>query len=101
MPGYRLAKPAVRDLDSIWLNIAVAASTEIANRTIDRITNRFPILASHPEIGQTRNTLKPSIRGFPAEGYMIYYRQRRPAGIDILRVINGKRDQRNAWSNGG
>ena len=44
------------DLDDIWYYVASkSGSVEITDRFIESITNRFLILASHPNIGRARD----------------------------------------------
>jgi plasmid stabilization system protein ParE len=51
--GHRRTPQADSDLDDIWYYIAIqSGSTEIADRFIDSITNRFYLLARHPNIGR-------------------------------------------------
>ena len=97
MKRYRLAGPAKADLDEIWSFVAHERSAVAADRIIDTITSRFPVLAGMPDAGRVRDDLGPDIRAFPAGKYLIYYRAARQGGILISRVIHGKRDQRRAW----
>ena len=97
MKRYRLARPARADLDRIWLYIAERASIERADRFIDRITDRFPMLAAAPETGAIRDEVEPGLRSFPVGNYLIYYRKAAQGRIFISRVLHGMRDQRKAW----
>jgi toxin ParE1/3/4 len=96
MRRYRLSRPAKADLDRIWLGIARDANIKKADRFIDRITARFPMLAGMPEAGRSSDEIEPGLRRFPAENYLIYYRRARRGGILISRIIHGMRDQREA-----
>lgn len=42
-------------------------------------------------MGRRRDELLPSLRSFPVEDYLIFYRSIED-GIDILRVVSGYRD---------
>ena len=97
MKRYRLSRPAKADLDRIWTYVAKNGSVERADRLIDRITNRFPILAGSPEIGADRNEVESGLRSFPVGVYLIYYREADSGGVLIARVIHGLRDQENAY----
>ncbi len=90
MPKVRVSKPAQADLDEIWLYIA-QDSVEAANRFIDHLTNRFPLIAEFPEMGRSREDLSAGLRGFPVKNYTIFYRPRK-GGIEIIRVLHGARD---------
>jgi hypothetical protein len=49
-----------------------SGSIEIANRIADKITNRFWFLGQHPYAGRQRDEdLKPGLRSFAVEGYLI------------------------------
>ena len=83
MRRYRLSRPAKADLDRIWLRIARDADIEAADRFIDSITARFPMLASMPEAGRASDEIEPGPRRFSAGNYLIYYRRAPRGGILI------------------
>lgn len=91
--AHRLAPKAANDLDNIWIYVArESGSLEIANRLIDSITDRFFLLASHPQVGRARNDdLGPGMRSFPVGEYVIVYRIE-DENVLILRVVHGRRD---------
>jgi toxin ParE1/3/4 len=65
---------------------------EIADRFIDSITDRFFLLARHPNIGRPRDRdLRPSLRSFPVGNYVIIYRLD-DEDVLILRVLRGSRN---------
>ena len=97
MKQCRVSRRARNDLDQIWLHIAREVNIETADRFVDDLTNRFPLLAGMPEAGRSREDLEPGLRSFPVEDFLIYYRRAR-RGILISRVIHGRRDQRSAWA---
>jgi toxin ParE1/3/4 len=67
-------------------------SIEIANRTIDSITDRFFLLAIYPHLGRRRDEdLRPGLRSFPVGEYAIIYRVE-TEDVLILHVIHGSRD---------
>jgi toxin ParE1/3/4 len=66
-----------------------SGSMEIADRFIDSITDRFFLLARHPNIGRPRDRdLRPSLRSFPVGNYVIIYRLD-DEDVLILRVLRG------------
>lgn len=92
MIGHLRSPQAEADLDSIWYYIATrSGSIEIADRLIDSITDRFFLLANHPNIGRARDNLRSGLRSFPAGEYVIIYRIE---GNDVLvlRVLRGSRN---------
>lgn len=95
MKRVRITRDAERDLDEIWLYIA-RDSVEAANRVVDEIANRFVLIGSSPEMGRTRDELKPGLRSHPVENYVIYYRETR-RHISILHVVHGARDPKRVF----
>jgi toxin ParE1/3/4 len=72
--------------------VAQNSSVEIATRLVNSVTDLFFTLGSYPDIGRRRSGLGPDARSFPAGNYIVYYR-RRKGGIEISRVIHGRRHQ--------
>ena len=91
--GHRVAPGAEADLDGIWYYVAKeSGSTEIADRLIDSITERFFLLSQHPHIGRCRDEdLRPGLRSFPVGEYVIIYRIE-GEDVLILYVMRGNRD---------
>jgi toxin ParE1/3/4 len=89
--AHRLAPEAETDLDSIWYYTAKETGTDIADRLIDSIADRFFLLATHPHAGRLRNDLRPGLRSFPVGQYVILYRIERE-DVLILHVLHGRRD---------
>ena len=81
------------DLDDIWYYVATRSdSVESADHLVDSISNRFLLLASHPNIGRARNEdLRPGLRSFPVGEYIIIYRVQ-DGDLIILRVLRASRD---------
>ena len=92
---YRVSENAERDLEEIFLYWAERASPEIADRIVDRITDRFWLLGEHPDAGKKSDGIAAGVKCFPAGKYLIYYRATR-RGTDILHVFHGAREQRRA-----
>jgi len=92
---YRVSENGERDLDEIFSYWAERASLEIADRIIDKITDRFWVLREHPDAGKASEGIAAGVKCFPAGKYLIYYRATR-RGTDILHVFCGARDQRKA-----
>ena len=62
MPLYRVASPAIRDIDQIWGYYDSVANEEVANRLLDRLYQTFLLLAQQPHIGKARPELAYGIR---------------------------------------
>jgi toxin ParE1/3/4 len=91
--AHRRTPQADSDLDDIWYYVASrSASLDIADRFIDSITDRFFVLARHPNLGRTRDEdLRPGLRSFPVGDYLIIYRIDNE-DVVILRVLRGSRN---------
>lgn len=96
MRKYRLSHRARKDLDKIWLNIA-RDSIESANRFLESLTERFPLLADSPRMGRLREDLQPDLRSFPVKSYLIFYRPLGKRGVGIVRVVHGARNLRSLF----
>lgn len=86
----RRSGQAEEDLISIWLSIALDNGAA-ADRLLDRFDRRWELLATQPFSGMARNDLGEDIRHLVVGSYLTFYRVT-PAGIDILRVLHGRRD---------
>ncbi len=93
MRRYRLSRRAKRDLDEIWLYIA-RDSIDSANRFLELLTDRFPLLADSPGMGRLREDLQPKLRSFPVKKYLIFYRPLGKTGVSVVRVVHGARNLR-------
>jgi toxin ParE1/3/4 len=93
---YRVSEDGERDLEEIFLYWASRTSLEIADRVVDRITERFWLLGEHPNAGRAADDIAKGVKCFPAGNYLIYYRKTR-RGTDILHVFHGARAQRDAF----
>ncbi len=91
--GHARAPQADSDLDSIWYYVASrSGSIAIADRLIDSLTDRFFLLANHPNLGRMRDEdLSSGVRSFPVGQYVIFYRIEAD-DVLILRVLRGSRN---------
>lgn len=84
-------KPAAKaDLLDIWLYVA-SDDIEQADRLLDAIETHCQRLARFPRLGRARDELLPSLRSFPVGNYVVFYRPSKD-GIEIIRVLHGRRD---------
>ncbi len=90
MPRVSKRPEAENDLEEIWWYIA-QDSPQNADRFLDRIEERCLALSDFPQIGTSRNDLKPGLRSQPVGNYLIFYFPL-DGGIDIVRVLHGSRD---------
>jgi toxin ParE1/3/4 len=87
----RFTSPASRDIESIIDYIADNSGLDSAERLLQKINQKCKRLAFFPNMGRRRDELLPSLRSFPVDDYLIFYRPTE-GGIEILRVVSGYRD---------
>jgi plasmid stabilization system protein ParE len=94
MSEFRLAPEAEAELDAIWLHIArESGSTDVATRAVEDISDRFWLLARYPYLGRARDEdLRPGLRSFPANDYLIIHRIESDDVVLILHLVHGSRD---------
>jgi toxin ParE1/3/4 len=83
--------PASRDIENIIDYVADNSGLDAADNLLKKINDKCQTLAQFPSMGRSRDKLLPSLRSFPVENYLIFYRPI-AAGIEILRVVSGYRD---------
>jgi toxin ParE1/3/4 len=81
---------ADHDLDSIWSSIKVN-NPRAADAMIDRLTDAFDMLLTMPQAGRLRHEFRENLRSLVVDNYVIFYGMV-PEGIDIVRVVHGRRD---------
>ena len=90
MVRLTFAPTAVADLEAIAAYIA-ADSPRAAAALITRLKEKATKLAETPGIGRPREDLLPGIHSFAVSSYVIFYRTG-STGIEIVRVLHGRRD---------
>ncbi len=81
---------AAADILDIWDHIA-EDSLDQADRWVDKLDEKFGILATQPLMGRAREELAPDLRSFPFGRYVIFYTPVQD-GIDVVRVLHSARD---------
>jgi len=81
---------AAADILDIWDHIA-EDSLDQADRWIDKLDEKFGILATQPLMGRAREELAADPRSFPFGRYVIFYMPVQD-GIDVVRVLHSARD---------
>lgn len=83
--------PASRDIESIIDYVADNTSLDAADKLLNKINQKCSTLANFPSMGRRRDELLLTLRSFPVDNYLIFYRPIE-GGIEILRVVSGYRD---------
>jgi toxin ParE1/3/4 len=86
---------AKEDLLEIWLHIAPDSPIH-ADHFLDFLDEKMRLLAASPRMARLYPELGDGLRGFPAQDYVIFYRQA-PQGIEVVRVLHGARDIENLF----
>jgi toxin ParE1/3/4 len=81
---------ATQDLKEI-ANYFTTNSIEAGEQFFRKFDRRCEQLINFPNIGRSYAEIYPDLRGLPLDGYIIFYRVL-DDGIEILRVVNARRD---------
>jgi len=80
------------DIADIWEYIAIENDSPMnAYGFVEKLEQQFIKLAQNPLIGTSRNEIVPNLRGWPFGNYLIFYFPL-DNGIELIRVLNAKRD---------
>ena len=90
MPELIISPEAETDLLEIWFYIAQDSPVN-ADRFLDKLKEKALKLCEYNEIGLDRSELAESLKSFPVDRYLLYYRPT-SAGIELVRVLHGSRD---------
>lgn len=84
-------RPRARsDIDKAWDYIAEESELE-ADSFVERLSEKFKLVAGQPDMGRLREDLMPDLRSFPFERYLIFYIPSAD-GIDVVRILHSARD---------
>ena len=90
MAKYTLTLRAQQDLREIWLYIA-EDNERAADRLLNRLLDKFELVAEHPEMGTARPALSPIARILIEGSYVVMYEPTSDGG-EIMGVVYGTRD---------
>lgn len=80
---YQLREAAVVDLDDIWRYTFKAWSADQADEYVRALLKRCEWLAENPQLGKSRDDIKPSYFCFPEGMHLVFYKIL-PSSIDVL-----------------
>jgi toxin ParE1/3/4 len=81
---------AEADILDIWDHIA-EDSVEQSDRWVDKLDEKFKLIATQPLMGRGRSELAADVRSFPFGRYVIFY-EPIEEGIDVVRMLHSARD---------
>jgi toxin ParE1/3/4 len=90
MSRYIINILASRDLNDI-ADYFAENSLEAGDQFFRAFDRKCKQLVAFPSSGKSYATIRPDLRGLSLEGYVIFYRVL-DDGIEILRVVSGRRD---------
>ena len=84
-------RQAVADQDEIWDYVA-QDNPAAADDLLDRLLATARLIAGQPLMGRRRFDLAPELHSFPVGEYLIFYRPRESSGIQVIRILHGRRN---------
>ncbi|QMS88699.1 type II toxin-antitoxin system RelE/ParE family toxin [Nostoc edaphicum CCNP1411] len=97
MNRYIISLPASRDLQAIADYFAVE-NVEAGEQLLYAFNQKCQQLVSFPNMGRKYEDLRPNLRGLPLDGYIIFY-MIIGEGIEIVRVVSGRRNLKSLFAN--
>lgn len=89
---YTLSPSSQRDLVAAALYAAKKAGTPKAgDRVIQQLGAVMETLAQFPTMGRAREELRPRLRSFPSNPFIIFY-QRTRTGVHVHRILHQRQD---------
>lgn len=85
----QLTSQAETDLIDIWLHIA-RDNQPAADRMLDRIEDKWRLLAAHPYMGVIRADISESTRHLLIGPYVVLYRVQGSLVV-VMRILHGRR----------
>ena len=90
MPRVVRTRLAYTDILEIALHVR-RDNPKAADQLLDTFEAKLRVLARVPGMGASRAWIGRDVRSFPVGQYVLFYRPRSD-GIQLLRVVHGKRD---------
>ncbi|MGK7927431.1 MAG: type II toxin-antitoxin system RelE/ParE family toxin [Spirulina sp.] len=97
MRQYIISPLATRDLNEI-VDYFLEHNLDAGENLLREFDKKCKNLAQFPNMGRSYAHIKPYLRGLPLDGYIILYRVMEDK-IEILRVVNGRRDLESLFAN--
>ncbi|HEX5555691.1 MAG TPA: type II toxin-antitoxin system RelE/ParE family toxin [Chitinophagaceae bacterium] len=95
MAKYVLTNKAVDDLTKIWDYTYEVWSENQANKYYKLIIETCEGIAKAPEVGKNYDEIIKEILGFKVGKHIIFYRKRKPKGIEVVRILHERMDLKN------
>lgn len=93
----KLVRTSRAELDLVDIGLALTRyGMDVAERALDLIERRCEVLRQFPYGGEACPQFGEQMRWYPAGNYIIFYRPD-DEGVQIVRVLDGRRDLRRAF----
>ncbi|WP_043997021.1 MULTISPECIES: type II toxin-antitoxin system RelE/ParE family toxin [Microcystis] len=69
----------------------LVVNIEAGEKLFRKFYKKCQQLVQFPKLGRSYSHIKPSLRGLPLDGYIIFYRVINET-VEILRIVNGRQD---------
>ena len=80
------------DLSDIWNYYGGVAGRRTADKIVWEIGKAVRLLEDHPYGGRARDEVRPGLRSLAANPHVIFYRVGADELVQIVRVLDGRRD---------
>ncbi|MBD2620177.1 type II toxin-antitoxin system RelE/ParE family toxin [Microcystis flos-aquae FACHB-1344] len=90
MNRYIIAPSASQGLNKI-ADYFLVVNIEAGEKLFRKFYKKCQQLVQFPKLGRSYSHIKPSLRGLPLDGYIIFYRVINET-VEILRIVNGRQD---------
>lgn len=97
MSQYIISQSASRDLSAI-VDYFTVENVETGERLLQVFNQKCQQIVDFPNLGREYNNLRPGLRGISLNGYIILC-QAIDGGIEIVRVVNGRRNLKAMFAN--
>ena len=91
-PPVAWSSTALADLTDIWNHYAKVAGRLTADKTVRDVGVACRTLQDRPFAGRARNDVRPGLRSIAAGPLAVFYRVDRSESVEILRVLDRRRD---------
>ncbi len=90
--SYELSVPAEKDLDELFDYTHNRHSFSTAVDYLNALENVLLDIVAFPEMGKTRDEIKPELRSLAFKEHVIFYRILPRRKIRVVRVLHASRD---------
>jgi toxin ParE1/3/4 len=90
-PGPSWSPEAITDLKEIWGYYSATAGENTAEKIMQELFDGCGVIVQHPFAGRARHEIRPELRSFVANKYVVFYRLNDNAP-EIVRILDHRQD---------